>query len=163
MNRDPASRRISNPEIGPLFSGESAGDDQDVGFVYVLRGKSDQPFIAENRWIIHKIGITTGDVKRRIANAKKDPTFLLAEVEIVETYKVSNLNINRLEKLLHRFFEEARLDLQLKDRFSSAVEPREWFLVPLQTIELAIEKLIDGTLPNYQYDVSNAKIIEKTR
>jgi len=33
----------------------------------------------------NKIGLTGGDVKARVANAKKDPTYLLADVEIVAT------------------------------------------------------------------------------
>ena len=70
----------------------------------MLRSKSENPFIAENRTVIHKIGVTRGSVKRRIANAAKDPTYLLAEVEIIETYKLANIDPVKLEKLLHRFF-----------------------------------------------------------
>jgi len=49
----------------------------------VLRSKSEHPFVAKNRTVLHKIGVTGGDVKARVANAKKDPTYLLADVEIV--------------------------------------------------------------------------------
>lgn len=157
---DEAARRIISPEeLGPLFSSREDADDQAVGYVYILRSKSENEFIAENRKVIHKIGITKGSVKKRVANAAKDPTYLLADVEIVETYKVSNLNLNKLEKLLHKFFDDARLDLQLKDRFGFDVEPREWFLVPLPVIEEAIKKLIDGTLPDYRYEPESAKIV----
>jgi hypothetical protein len=158
LRADENSRRISDPDLGPLFSKQESQDDQTVGYVYVLRSKSDNPFISENRKVIHKIGITKGSVERRIANAAKDPTYLLAEVEVVETFKVSNLDLNRLEKLLHRFFDPARLDLQLKDRFGFNVEPREWFLVPLSIIEEAIEKLIDGSLPEFYYDPEEGRI-----
>lgn len=159
LNRDEASRRVTDPTLGPLFSGEEEDDDQTVGYVYVLRSKSDNPFIAKNQKVIHKIGITKSSVKQRVANAAKDPTYLLAEVEIVETYKVSNLDLNRLEKLLHKFFDQARLDLQLKDRFGFDVEPREWFLVPLPIIEEAIQKLIEGTLPKHRYEPKEGRII----
>ena len=104
LNRDEASRRVTDPTLGPLFSFQEEDDDQKVGYVYVLRSKSDNPFIAENQKVIHKIGTTKGSVKQRVANAAKYPTYLLADVEIVETYKVSNLNLNRLEKLLHKYF-----------------------------------------------------------
>ncbi len=163
LNRDNVSRRVTDPTLGPLFSDQEEIDDQTVGYVYVLRSKSDNAFIAENRKVIHKIGITKGSVTQRVANAVKDPTYLLAEVEIVETYKVSNLDLNRLEKLLHKFFDQARLDLQLKDRFGFDVEPREWFLVPLPIIEEAIQKLINGTLPNYCYEPEEGRIIEITK
>lgn len=158
LNRDETSRRVTDPTLGPLFSDQEEADDQTVGYVYVLRSKSENEFIAENRKVIHKIGITKGSVKKRVANAAKDPTYLLAAVDIVESYKVSNLDLTKLEKLLHKFFDPARLDLQLKDRFGFDVEPREWFLVPLAVIEEAIQKLIDGTLPDYSYDPEEGKI-----
>ena len=158
LNRDPASRRITDPTLGPLFSNQSEAGDQNVGYIYVLRSRSDNAFIAENRKVIHKLGITQGSVQQRVANAAKDPTYLLAEVEIVETYQVANLDLKRLEKLLHKFFDPARLDLQLKDRFGFDVEPREWFLLPLPIIEEAIQKLIDGTLPKHQYNPAEGRI-----
>lgn len=160
LRYDANSRRVSDPSLGPLFSNQEEDGDQAVGYVYVLRSRSDNEFIAENRKVIHKIGITKGSVKQRVANASKDPTYLLADVEIVETYKVANLDLNRLEKLLHKFFEPARLDMQLKDRFGFDVEPREWFLVPLAVIEEAIEKLIEGTLPKYRYDAEEGRMVE---
>jgi hypothetical protein len=126
----------------------------------VLRSKSDHPFVAKNRTVLHKIGVTGGDVKSRIANAKKDPTYLLAEVEIVATFKLANINRKRLEALLHKFFGKARLDLELKDRFGSQVEPKEWFLVPLPVIEEAIEKLVQGVIENFRYDPETARIVE---
>lgn len=160
LNKDEASRRITEPGFGPLFSDEQEEDDLASGYIYVLRSKSDHPFIAQNRSVIHKIGISGGDVKKRIINARKDPTYLLADVEIVETFKLSNISRSRLEALLHRFFASARLDLELKDRFGAQVEPREWFLVPLPVIEEAIERLKDGTIGHYRYDPKSAGIIE---
>jgi len=125
----------------------------------VLRSKSDDPFIAKNRSVIHKIGVTGGDVKSRVANAKKDPTYLLADVEIVATFKLSNINRKGLEALLHKFFARARLDLQLKDRFGGEVEPREWYLLPLPVIEEAIGMLREGVIGNHRYDPNAAKIV----
>jgi len=144
LNKDKASRRITEPDLGPLFSDEEGEDDLPTGYIYVLRSKSEHPFVAEHRSVVHKIGVTGGDVKSRIANAKKDPTYLLADVEIVATFKLSNINRKGLEALLHKFFGSARLDLELKDRFGGQVEPREWFLVPLPVIEEAIQKLIEA-------------------
>lgn len=158
---DPAARRIIQlGNHGELFSDQEDTEDQTVGYVYVLRSKSENDFIVKNQKVIHKIGITKGSVKKRIANALKDPTYLLSEVEIIETYKVANLNLTKLEKLLHTFFEPARLDMQLKDRFGFDVEPREWFLVPLPAIEEAIQKLITGVLPDFCYDPEVGKIVK---
>jgi hypothetical protein len=161
LNKDKASRRITEPDLGPLFSDEEGEDDLPTGYIYVLRSKSEHPFVAEHRSVVHKIGVTGGDVKGRIANAKKDPTYLLADVEIVATFKLSNINRKGLEALLHKFFGSARLDLELKDRFGGQVEPREWFLVPLPVIEEAIQKLIEGTIGNFRYDSEAAKLVER--
>lgn len=160
LNKDKASRRITDPDLGPLFSDDEEEDDLPAGYIYVLRSKSEHPFVAENRSVIHKIGVTGGDVKSRIGNAKKDPTYLLADVEIVANFKLANINRKRLESLLHRFFATARLDFELKDRFGFQVEPREWFLVPLPVIEEAIQKLMDGTIENFRYDPESARLIE---
>ncbi len=158
LNKDKASRRITVTDFGPLFAGVEAADDLPTGYIYVLRSQSDHPFIAENRSIIHKIGVTGGDVKNRIANAKKDPTYLLADVEIVVIYKLVNVNRKRLEALLHKFFASARLDLEFQDRFDATVQPREWFMVPLEIIEDAIEKIKEGTIEGFKYDRETASL-----
>jgi len=160
LNKNEANRLITEPALGPLFSDEEDEGDISSGTIYILRSKSTNPFIAENRSVIHKIGVTGGDVKKRIANAKKDPTYLLADVEIVETFKLSNINRKKLESLLHKFFAAARLDLAFQDRFGQEVEPREWFLVPLPIIEEAINKLMDGTIGDYRYAPESAQIVK---
>jgi hypothetical protein len=158
LNKDTASRRITEPEHGPLFSGEEEADDLASGYIYVLRSKSEHPFVAQNRLVLHKIGVTGGDVKARVANARKDPTYLLADVEVVAIFKLANIHRKKLEALLHKFFAGARLDLELKDRFGFEVTPREWFLVPFPVIEDAIEKLKDGSISNYRYDPKTAEV-----
>lgn len=95
------------------------------GIIYVLRSKSDLPAVAQNRDLQHKIGLTGGSVKKRVANAKLDPTFLMADVEIVTTYALYNINHVTLENLLQRIFEGDRLDIKIKDRFGHPVTPRE--------------------------------------
>lgn len=158
LNKDKASRRITVTDFGPLFSQVEAADDLPTGCIYVLRSKSEHPFITENRSIIHKIGVTGGDVKKRIANAKKDPTYLLADVEVVATFKLANINRKGLETLLHKVFDSARLDLELTDRFGTPVKPKEWFLVPLEAIEAVIEKIKEGTIDQFRYDPKTASL-----
>jgi len=158
LYKDKTSRRITEAGFGPLFSEAEEDDDSTTGYIYVLRSESEHPFIVENRSLVHKIGVTAGDVKGRVANAKKDPTYLLADVEIVATYKLANVNPKGLEALLHKFFGGTRLDLELKDRFGSQVEPREWFFVPLSAIDEAIRKIKDGTIGDFRYDKENARL-----
>ncbi len=158
LYKDPASRRILKTDPGPLFAGIEEEGDLATGYVYVLRSKSDHPFVSEHRSLIHKIGVTGGDVSSRIAGARKDPTYLLADVEIAATYKLANIDRKRLEALLHRFFSSARLDMELKDRFGLQVEPREWFLVPLSVIDETINKIKDGTISEHRYDPETGRI-----
>src|SRR3546814_4522529 len=102
---------------GPRFADESDEEDIASGTIYVLRSKADHPLVAANRDLLHKIGVTGGDVARRIANAKLDPTFLMADVEIVATYTLYNINRVKLENLIHRIFAPAQLNIEIKDRF----------------------------------------------
>lgn len=156
--KDETSRRISEPSAGPLFSDQSEEEDLASGTVYVLRSKSDHPVVAENREVLHKIGVTGGKVERRITNAKLDPTFLLADVEIVATYELFNINRTKLENIIHKIFDPVKLEIEIKDRFGNPVIPREWFLVPLFVIDEAVEKIREGTIGEYIYDRSKAKL-----
>jgi hypothetical protein len=158
LYKDETSRRVSEPTAGPLFSAEAADGDLASGTIYVLRSKSDHPAVAANRDILHKIGVTGGDVGRRIANAKLDPTFLMAEVEIVASYELYNINRTKLENVIHRVFDPARLDIEIKDRFGNPVIPREWFLVPVFVVDEAVERIKDGTITGYTYDPRTASL-----
>lgn len=159
LYKDEAGRRITEPTAGPLFAEDSGDDDQASGTIYVLRSKSDHPLVVANREVLHKIGVTGGDVARRIGAAKLDPTFLMADVEIVATYNLFNVNRARLENLIHRIFDPARLDIEVKDRFGNPVVPQEWFLVPLFAIDEAVAKIKDGTITDFVYDISTARLI----
>lgn len=156
LTDDDAGRRITEPTAGPLFADTTVDGDEGSGIIYVLRSKSELPIVAENRELLHKIGVTGGSVERRIANAKLDPTFLLADVEIVTTYELFNINRVKLENLLHRVFERARLNIEIKDRFGHPVAPREWFLVPLFAIDEAIERIRNGSIKGLYYDPTQA-------
>ncbi|MBL3658578.1 GIY-YIG nuclease family protein [Fulvivirga sediminis] len=158
MYKDETSRFITPADSGPLFNGESSADDQESGTIYVLRSKSDHPTIKESREIVHKIGVTGGAVEKRIINAKNDPTFLMADVEIVATYKLANINRVKLEAVIHRFFSPARLDIEIMDRFGKPVKAREWFLVPIFVIDEMVEKIKEGSLSHYYYDPKKAEL-----
>lgn len=159
LNKDDAGRRITESEAGPLFSGQAAEGDEASGIIYVLRSKSDHPVVAEHRELVHKIGVTNMKVEKRIAGAHLQPTFLMANVEIVAQYQLFNINRTKLEKLIHRVFGSAQLDLEIPDRFGTVIKPREWFLVPLTAIDEAVERIRDGSITNYRYDTSQARIV----
>jgi hypothetical protein len=163
LHKDEAGRRITDPVAGPLFSDKYAEDDQAAGTIYVLRSKSEHPIVAANRDLIHKIGVTNMDVDQRIAGARLQPTFLMADVEVVATYELYNINRTKLEKLIHRVFDPARLEIEIKDRFGHPVVPREWFLVPLFAIDEAVKRIRDGTISSYRYDPKSASLVDDVR
>lgn len=167
LNKDENSRRIIPPqpatddgdsEFGPLFSDAAADDDTASGTIYVARSLSDDAFVRENREVLHKIGVTGADPNTRIAGAKKDPTFLLAEAKLVASYNLANINRKALEATLHKFFAKARLDVALADRFGGQVRPREWFLVPLPIIAQVVDRIKEGTIGKYRYDAETATL-----
>lgn len=158
LNKDDAGRRITDPSAGPLFSDQTLDGDEASGIIYVLRSKSDHPLVTANRELVHKIGVTNMSVDKRIAGAHLQPTFLMANVEVVATYELYNINRSKLENLIHRIFEPARLEIEIMDRFGRPVVPREWFLVPLFAINDAVDKIKDGTITSYRYDPHAAEL-----
>lgn len=162
LHKDPTARRIIDTSPGPLFSGVPEEADLQSGTVYVLRSLSNDPFIAEHRDVVHKIGVTGGEVSKRIANARHDATYLLADVEVVATYELFNINRIKLENLIHGFFQAAKLDVQMQDRFGNPVAPREWFLIPLPAIDEMVQRVQDGTISAYRYDVESASLTQTT-
>lgn len=159
LYKDETARRITDPDMGPLFSGSLEEGDLESGTIYVLRSLSDNPYVAEHRDVIHKIGVTGGKVETRIANAEHDSTYLLAKVEVIATYKLAGINRTRMENLFHRLFALARLNITINDRFGHPVQPEEWFLVPLFVIDEAVERIKDGSITGYIYDPSAAKLV----
>src|SRR5690606_6169201 len=105
-------------------------DDLETGWIYILKSKSTNSEIASLK-DLYKIGYSTAPVKERIKNAVKEPTYLMADVEIVSSYKCYNVNAQKFENLIHRFFAEACLNIDVFDDKGRRITPREWFVVPL--------------------------------
>lgn len=159
LYKDDTGRRLTDPDMGPLFGDAPEPDDIESGTIYVLRSLSSHPFVVEHRELIHKIGVTGGKVEARIAGAEKDATYLLADVEVVATYKLHNLNRTRLENVFHRVFGAAQLNLTIEDRFGNPVKPKEWFLIPLHVIDEAVERIRDGSIIDVTYDPQTARLV----
>ncbi len=159
LYKDDTGRRLTDPDMGPLFGDSPEPDDIESGTIYVLRSQSTHPFVSEHRELIHKIGVTGGKVETRIAGAAKDATYLLADVEIVAAYKLHNLNRTRMENIFHRLFGSAQIEVTIDDRFGNPVKPREWFLVPLHVIDEAVERIRDGSITDVVYDARAARLV----
>lgn len=161
LYKDKSARRIYGATEGPLFGGKIDEGETPIGIVYVLKTLSQQAGIKEHREYLHKIGVTSGNVKARVANAEKDPTYLLAPVEIVGEFQLYHMDVKSTEKLLHKFFQAAQADVEIKDRFGTVVRPREWFFVTVKAIQDAVKALNENKILNVQYDIKSGKVIDK--
>ncbi|UAA84488.1 GIY-YIG nuclease family protein [Acinetobacter baumannii] len=126
-------------------------DDTSTGYIYILKSKSTDPRI-QSYDHLYKIGFATTTVDKRIANAKKEPTYLMADVEVIAEYQAFNINPQKFEYYLHAFFGESCLDLLVADKQGKNHQPKEWFIAPLQVIQQAVELLVNGQIMNYQYN-----------
>lgn len=160
LYKDPNGRRVTSTDAGPLFDVQVEEGDTETGMIYVIKSLSDDPEISKLDGMLHKIGFTSGKMEVRIQNAKDDPTFLMAPVHPVATYTLYNIDKVKLEHLLHNFFADARLDIEITDRFGKKVKPREWFLLPIEVIAEAISRLKDGSIIDYRYDPESGSLVE---
>lgn len=159
LTEDKTSRFIEKVGLGPLDTEWEADRVGVSGTIYVARSLSEDPAIKGQRDILHKIGVTSQDVRRRVADARNDPTFLLAQVDIVATYELKNLPREKVENLLHRFFEAARpSQLFIVDRFGKKVNPKEWFYVLPEHVSQAAELIQKRELHLFKYNVKTQAI-----
>ena len=142
-----------------LFVNSGLVKEEDVqsGWIYVLKTKSTKKELADIK-DLYKIGFASGSVDDRIKNAKNEATYLFADVKKIATYKVYNRNADKLENLLHRFFAKACLDIDLFNEQGQRLNPREWFVVPFEVIEEAIQLILNENIVNYEYDTKTKKI-----
>lgn len=114
--------------------------DKDIanGYIYALKSKSTDPDIIKYRHL-YKIGFTTQTVEERIANAKNEATYLYADVEIVAVWKVYNVKTVNIENAIHHLFDKVQLQLT-----AGGYTPKEWYVVPLDIVDDAINILMSG-------------------
>lgn len=144
--------------VAPADETLALADDVVSGYIYVLRSKSSDPQIARIA-NLHKIGFSRGPVENRIKYAAKSPTYLMAPVEVVATYRVYNMRVSALEGLLHRVFADVRLDLTQIDQKGRSYDPSEWFVVPRAVIDQAITLITSGDIIDFVYDSKTEQLI----
>ncbi|BBW88648.1 GIY-YIG nuclease family protein [Klebsiella pneumoniae] len=162
LYKDETGRRIlakSDKELDELLN--ITRDDKKSGYIYILKSLSNEPEISSVN-NLYKIGYSTTPVMQRIANAEKEPTYLMASVQLVSEYECYNMRTHKFEGLLHTFFGHSCLDVQLTDHKGIIHTPREWFIAPLECIKQAIQMLITGDIVNYRYDAITQEIVERT-
>jgi len=146
----PANHALSLDELGDA--------DIETGHIYVLRSLSADPQIAGLE-DLHKIGFSRTPVSQRIKNAIHEPTYLMAPVEVVADYRVYNMRPSALERLIHRIFSDVRLNLSQVGPNGEIYNPSEWFIVPIDAIDQAIEMTINGDITDFTYDPTTRTFI----
>ena len=146
-------------EFTETFSGIT-NEDKETGHIYVLTSQSEKEEITslEN---LYKIGYSSTSVQERIKNAENEPTYLMASVKIESSWMCYNMNAQKFESLIHRFFGHPCLEIDVFDHKGIRHTPREWFIAPLKAIEQAISLLDSGEIINYKYDKENEVIVKK--
>lgn len=134
---------VSDDELTRMFT--LTGDDVESGMIYVLRSLSTDPDISSIK-NLYKIGFTTVPLESRIANARNEPTYLCADVEVVATWRVYNVKSSMFENLIHKLFDAAQLQITVDGK-----HPKEWFIVPFSTIEKAVMSIIKGIPVAYDH------------
>ena len=132
--------------------------DKLTGNIYILSSLSEKPEIKSIK-DLYKIGYCTTSIEKRIENADKDPTFLMAPVKIVSSYKIFNLPAQKFESLVHSFFYERCLDIKIADKTGSYKKPKEWYIVPIRAVEQSIELIINNEIQNYKFDHLQNRIV----
>jgi hypothetical protein len=82
----------------------------------------------------------------------------LSGVKVVAEFKVFNVKASKIEKLLQTYFDKARADITIEDRFGKPVRSTEWFFLLPHTIKEAVDRLIEGSLGDSYYDPKQARI-----
>ncbi|MCK5268003.1 MAG: GIY-YIG nuclease family protein, partial [Spirochaetes bacterium] len=154
-------RRVTENENNLLNEFMNITDkDEEVGYIYVVKSMSTDERIRSIQNLF-KIGYSKTDIQERIKNAEKEPTYLMAPVKIEIAWKCFNMNPQKLEQLLHNFFGNSCLELDVFDEKGKRHTPREWFIAPIEIIEQVIKLIIDGGIVNYKFDAENLTIVSK--
>lgn len=143
-----------------LFKNANILNEEDVqtGWIYVLRSKSTNPDIASIN-NLYKIGFSSVDVNERIKNASKESTYLYADVHLLDKYVCYNIDAQKFEHLIHRFFADVCLNVDVFDDKGKRITPREWFVAPRQIIDRVVTLILSGEIVNYKYS-SDEKLIK---
>jgi hypothetical protein len=131
------------------------------GYIYILKSLSEKDEIQTIK-DLYKIGFTTDTVENRIKNAENDPTYLMAPVEIVESFEIpSIINTQKIENILHTFFSNAKILMTITDQTGKEYQPTEWYSVSIENIHTAIDLLVNNKILNYEYDPKTQRIVKR--
>ncbi len=133
-------------------------DDTKTGYIYIAKSLSGDPKIQSIK-DLYKIWFSSTPVEERVKNADKEPTYLFAPIRLCMSVECYNMNPQKFEKIIHTFFWKSCINLDIFDEQWKRHTPREWFSVPIETIEQAIDLIVEDKVLNHSYD-HNSGIIE---
>lgn len=162
--KDPTSRQIVDGNQYEFFTPEPSivAEDTPTGYIYVLKSLSKDPQITQIQ-DLYKIGFSANKVEQRTQGAKEDPTYLFNDVRPIAEFQTYNFYPQKLELLIHRFFAEACLNVDVYGVDGRRFSPREWFVAPLHVICQAIGYVISEEIPQFVYDPNLKEIVRREK
>ncbi len=130
----------------------------EVDCKYILKSLSKNVEV-QNLQDLYKVGFATTTVEKRIANAENEPTYLMSPVRVMAVFDTYNMTIQKFERLIHRFFSDVRVDLNVADNNGKMHQPREWFIVPYDVITRSISLIENEQIIHYRYDAQLKEIV----
>ena len=130
---------------------ELTDEDRQTGYIYVLRSLSEREDIRSYP-NLYKIGVTTQTVEERTARAEEEPTYLMAPIEIISTYRIVNMHAKKLEHLIHSVLQQAKFHVTVTDHQGEEHHPEDWYLVDLSMVDEIIHRIQEGTILGYVYN-----------
>ena len=76
-------------------------------------------------------------------------------------FATTDLFVHKFEHVLHIFFENSKLDIDVIDNVGKKHRPTEWFIVPLDIINEAIDMIMSGSIVDHEYDYKSERIVIK--
>ncbi|WP_201508714.1 GIY-YIG nuclease family protein [Psychrobacter alimentarius] len=152
---------ITDPDWMDDELAKNFGDDRQLtGVIYVAK-LTDTPNNLAHYKHLHKVGFSTLTGEARTKHSIRDTAFLQQPVDIIAEWQVYDANARSVESVLHAFFYDQRVKVSLKAANDNLYKATEWFNVPLDEIEKAINLVIAGDIKNYRMDGAAGKVVLK--
>ena len=146
--------------VNSRYDNAENNEDSVSGYIYVLKSLSQDPKIQTIK-DLYKIGVTNVSVSERIRNASSDPTYLMAPVKLVDSYKLTGqYNPQKVEAMIHRVFADAKVAMTIVDNDGLDYIPQEWYSVPINVINEVVDLINNGEIKNYYYDRTRQSLVD---
>tara|TARA_R110002049_G_scaffold98979_2_gene240875 strand:+ start:3929 stop:5278 length:1350 start_codon:yes stop_codon:yes gene_type:complete len=152
---------ITDPDWMDDELAKNFGDQRQLTGVIYIAKLTDTPSNLAHYKHLHKIGFSTLTGEVRTKHSIRDTAFLQQPVNIIAEWQVYDANARSVEGVLHAFFYDQRVKVSLKAANDNLYKATEWFNVPLDEIEKAINLVIAGDIKHYRMDSTAGKVVLK--